>query len=126
MLPMIEKIWFTPGFVTRNPPELQLVRESFAACPREGYARACEALGAADLRPLAARITAPTMVMCGVSSIEVESLSSSCEAPGTMGSSRRKATLNAANSFKGTASGDAHQLAPDRVAPISDATPRSC
>ena len=65
LLPMIEKIWFTPGFVAADAPAVQLVRETFRACSGEGYARACEALGAADLRDLAARIAAPTLVICG-------------------------------------------------------------
>jgi 3-oxoadipate enol-lactonase len=65
LLPMIEQIWFTPGFVATEPPAVKLVRDTFDACSGEGYALACEALGAADLRTLAARIIAPTLVVCG-------------------------------------------------------------
>jgi 3-oxoadipate enol-lactonase len=65
LLPSIEKIWFTPGFVAANPPAVRLVRDTFRACSGEGYALACEALGAADLRDLAPRIEAPTLVVCG-------------------------------------------------------------
>lgn len=65
LLPMIEKIWFTPGFVAAEAPAVKLVRDTFRACSGEGYALACEALGAADLRALAARIVAPTLVVCG-------------------------------------------------------------
>jgi 3-oxoadipate enol-lactonase len=65
LLPMIEKIWFTPDFVAAAPPAVQLVRDTFRACSGEGYALACEALGAADLRDLAARIIASTLVVCG-------------------------------------------------------------
>jgi 3-oxoadipate enol-lactonase len=65
LLPMIEKIWFTPGFVAAVPPAVKLVRDTFRACSGEGYALACEALGAADLRDLAARIVAPTLAVCG-------------------------------------------------------------
>jgi len=65
LLPMIEKIWFTPGFVAAEAPAVKLVRDTFRACSGEGYALACEALGAADLRDLAARIVAPTLVVCG-------------------------------------------------------------
>ena len=65
LLPMIEKIWFTAGFVATDPPAVRLVRETFHACSGEGYALACEALGAADLRDLAPRIKAPTLVVCG-------------------------------------------------------------
>jgi 3-oxoadipate enol-lactonase len=65
LLPMIEKIWFTPGFVAADPPAVRLVRDTFRACSGEGYALACEALGAADLRDLVPRIEAPTLVVCG-------------------------------------------------------------
>lgn len=65
MLPLIEKSWFTPGFVAAAGPAIQFTRRSFEACDGEGYAKACEALGAADLRALAPRIKAPTLVICG-------------------------------------------------------------
>jgi 3-oxoadipate enol-lactonase len=65
LLPTIEKIWFTPGFVAAEPPVVKLVRDTFRACSGEGYALACEALGAADLRDLATRIKAPTLVLYG-------------------------------------------------------------
>lgn len=65
LLPMIEQIWFTPAFVAAEPPAVKLVRDTFRACSGEGYALACEALGAADLRSLAPRIAAPTLVICG-------------------------------------------------------------
>ena len=47
------------------PPALRLVRETFTACPGEGYALACEALGSADLLDLAEEIHARTLVLCG-------------------------------------------------------------
>jgi 3-oxoadipate enol-lactonase len=59
------KIWFTDAFVARNPPAVRYVRDRFANASGEGYALACEALGAADLRSLAASIRAPTLVVCG-------------------------------------------------------------
>jgi len=65
LLPTIEKIWFTPGFVAADAPAVKLVRDTFRACSGEGYALACEALGAADLRALAPRIKAPTLVLYG-------------------------------------------------------------
>jgi 3-oxoadipate enol-lactonase len=65
LLPTIEKIWFTPAFVASDPPAVRLVRDTFRACSGEGYALACEALGAADLLDLAPRIKAPTLVICG-------------------------------------------------------------
>lgn len=62
-------IWFTPPFVAKNPPAVRYVRDCFARTSGEGYALACEALAAADLRPLIPRITAPTMVVCGTEDI---------------------------------------------------------
>ena len=59
------KIWFTPVAVGANGPAVRYVRATLARSPGEGYALACEALAAADLRPLAASITAPTLVVCG-------------------------------------------------------------
>lgn len=59
------KIWFSEDFAAKNPPAVRYVRDRFSRASSEGYALACEALGAADLRPLAARIKAPTLVFCG-------------------------------------------------------------
>jgi len=59
------KIWFSDGALARNDAGVRYVRETLAHSPGEGYALACEALKAADLRPLAAKIAAPTLVVCG-------------------------------------------------------------
>jgi 3-oxoadipate enol-lactonase len=65
LVPGLLKIWFTAPFLAQDPPAVRFVRDTLSACGGEGYALACEALGAADLRPLAPRITAPTLVLCG-------------------------------------------------------------
>lgn len=65
LIPGLLEIWFTPSFVAHNPPAVRYVRDTLEKCSGEGYARACEALAAADLRPLAAKIIAPTLVVCG-------------------------------------------------------------
>ena len=44
---------------------VQYVRGRFAADTGEGFALACEALGAAELRPIVPNIKAPTMIVCG-------------------------------------------------------------
>lgn len=62
-------IWFTPDFVRKDPPPVRYVRDCFARASGEGYALACEALAAADLRALAPRIAAPTLVVCGTEDI---------------------------------------------------------
>jgi len=59
------KIWFTDAFVAQNPPAVRYVRDTLGRASGEGYALACEALAAADLRPLAPKIKAPTLVVCG-------------------------------------------------------------
>lgn len=59
------KIWFSEAAVAANGPGVRYVRETLPHCSGEGYARACEALAAADLRELAAKIKAPTLVICG-------------------------------------------------------------
>ena len=58
-------IWFTPEFRAQNPPAVRYVRDRLARTSGEGYALACEALAAADLRPLAQKIAASTLVVCG-------------------------------------------------------------
>ena len=58
-------IWFTPAAVAANGAAVQYVRAALQKTSGEGYALACEALAAADLRPLAESITAPTLVVCG-------------------------------------------------------------
>ena len=65
LIPGLLDIWFTKEFVTQNPPAVRYVRAAFEHCPNEAYARACEALAAADLRQLTPKITAPTLVVCG-------------------------------------------------------------
>ena len=65
LVPGLLKIWFTAPFLAQDPPAVRFVRETLSACDGEGYALACEALGAAELRPLAPHIAAPTLVLCG-------------------------------------------------------------
>ena len=65
MIPALLAIWFSADAVERNDAGVRYVRETLARCRGEGYALACEALGAADLRDLAPNIAAPTLVVCG-------------------------------------------------------------
>jgi 3-oxoadipate enol-lactonase len=59
------KIWFTTAAIERNGPDVQYVRSTISQCSGEGYALACKALAAADLRELSTQIKAPTLVVCG-------------------------------------------------------------
>ena len=58
-------IWFTPDFAAADGPQVRYVRDTLTACDGEGYALACEALGAADLRDSVRRIRAPTLIALG-------------------------------------------------------------
>jgi 3-oxoadipate enol-lactonase len=59
------KIWFTPQSVADDTKAVRYVCTTLQKSSGEGYALACEALAEADLRTAAARITAPTLVICG-------------------------------------------------------------
>jgi 3-oxoadipate enol-lactonase len=59
------KIWFTAAAIERDDPSVQYVRSTLGKCSGEGYALACEALAAADLRSLSTQIRAATLVICG-------------------------------------------------------------
>ena len=65
MIPDLLKIWFSAAALAHDTVGVRYVREALARCPGEGYALACEALRAADLRDLAPTIAAPTLVICG-------------------------------------------------------------
>ena len=57
--------WFTKGFRERSPERMAPIRRMFLATSVEGYAACGEAIRDMDLRPLLARITAPTLVIAG-------------------------------------------------------------
>lgn len=57
--------WFTPRFRAALPAKVAPYRAMIAACPAEGYAGCCEAIGAMDLRDDLPRIVAPTLVIAG-------------------------------------------------------------
>jgi 3-oxoadipate enol-lactonase len=59
------KIWFTPQSIADDTAAVRYVRSTLQRSSSEGYALACEALAAADLRPLAGKIAASTLVVCG-------------------------------------------------------------
>ena len=55
--------WFTPAF--QNAPEARALHRRFSANDPAGYAVCCGAIGAMDLRPSNAAITAPTLIIAG-------------------------------------------------------------
>jgi 3-oxoadipate enol-lactonase len=57
--------WFTSDFAGRQPETVEWVRAMLLATPAEGYAGACEALAAMDLRSDLSRINRTTLVIAG-------------------------------------------------------------
>jgi 3-oxoadipate enol-lactonase len=55
--------WLTPAFAAERPEVVAKLRGMLVGTPAEGYAACCEAIGAMDLRPVLARIAAPTLVV---------------------------------------------------------------
>lgn len=65
MVDALLKIWFSAADLKENSRGVQYVRQALSRASGEGYALACEALAAADLRELVPAIKAPTLVICG-------------------------------------------------------------
>jgi 3-oxoadipate enol-lactonase len=58
--------WFTPGYQGAHPGTVAgFVTTLEREVVPEGYAGCCDAIAAMDLRPLLARVTAPTLVLAG-------------------------------------------------------------
>jgi pimeloyl-ACP methyl ester carboxylesterase len=58
-------MWFSDGFREDRDDVVATTLEQFVAGDAEGYARCCELLEDADVRPVVGAIGAPTMVVCG-------------------------------------------------------------
>ncbi len=65
ILPATLERWFTAGFRAAAPAAVRAVATDFTAIDREGYAAACEAIAAMDLRPILSAIAAPTRIIAG-------------------------------------------------------------
>ncbi len=65
LIPFLMQVFFTPGSLDENGPNVRHVRETFEACDNGAYARACETLAMLDAREQAARITAKTLILLG-------------------------------------------------------------
>lgn len=57
-------LWFTQTFLEEHP-ELAYIRQVLESTDPQGYAGACRALAAADVRDAATSMTTPTLVVCG-------------------------------------------------------------
>ena len=65
LIPFLMQVFFTPGSIEENGPNVRHVRETFEACDGEAYALACETLAMLDTREQTKKITAPTLIMLG-------------------------------------------------------------
>ena len=65
LIPMLMKVFFTQQSLDEDGPNVRFVRQTFRECSGEGYGLACEALATVDAREQTARITAPTLILCG-------------------------------------------------------------
>lgn len=57
--------WFTEGFRARHPDVVARLRKTFEATSVDGYVGCCAALRDADLRPEAARVACPALIVTG-------------------------------------------------------------
>jgi 3-oxoadipate enol-lactonase len=65
LIPFLMQVFFTRESLDGDDPNVQHVRETFAACDGEGYALACEALAMLDAREQTRLVKAPTLIMYG-------------------------------------------------------------
>jgi len=61
----VSERWLTPAFAAAHPDLRDGLRDMLAASPPDGYVAACGALERMDLRPVLARVEAPTLVIGG-------------------------------------------------------------
>jgi 3-oxoadipate enol-lactonase len=57
--------WFTPSFLSLNPPILEFIRKQFLATPVEGYSGCMEAIRKLNYLNRLAEINIPTLIMVG-------------------------------------------------------------
>ena len=57
--------WFTPSFISNNPPSLGIIRKQFLATPVEGYIGCNEAIRKLNFRDRLSGIKLPTLILVG-------------------------------------------------------------
>ncbi|HSB07737.1 MAG TPA: 3-oxoadipate enol-lactonase [Thermodesulfobacteriota bacterium] len=62
--PTMER-WFTPSFISKNPPGLGIIRKQFLATPVEGYIGCNEAIRKLNYRDQLSGIKLPTLILVG-------------------------------------------------------------
>lgn len=65
LAPSLVERWLTPAFREREPVATRLLTDMLGRTSNPGYSRNCAALRDADLRPRAAAVAAPTLVIAG-------------------------------------------------------------
>lgn len=62
--PTLER-WFTPSYLSKNPPEVELIRKQFLATPVSGYIGCGEAIRRLNYLGRLSEIKAPTLIIVG-------------------------------------------------------------
>jgi 3-oxoadipate enol-lactonase len=57
--------WFTPAYIARNPPMVDVIRRHLLATPVDGYAGCSEAIRGLDYLERLSEIKIPTLIMVG-------------------------------------------------------------
>jgi pimeloyl-ACP methyl ester carboxylesterase len=57
--------WFTPSFLSKNPPSLEIIRKQFLATPVEGYIGCSEAIRKLNYLNRLSGIDMPTLILVG-------------------------------------------------------------
>ena len=57
--------WFTPSFLSQNPPMLEVIRKEFIATPAEGYIGCIEAISRLNYLERLREIKIPTLILVG-------------------------------------------------------------
>lgn len=57
--------WFTPGFRQAHPARVEHARTMLLRTDPQGYAGCCAAIRDMDMRPTAANISVPALIVCG-------------------------------------------------------------
>ncbi len=57
--------WFTPGYLEKNPPEVEMIRQQIIATPLAGYIGCSEALKGLSYLDRLSEISLPTLIMVG-------------------------------------------------------------
>jgi 3-oxoadipate enol-lactonase len=83
--PAVAAKWFTPRFREQRPEVLARFQALLESVPPEGYASACEALGAWDFRTELGTVTVPTLVIAAEDDVNTPPADGAAIADGVAG-----------------------------------------